>query len=67
VDDNVRMQFEMQKFWEGDGWKHQASPSSSCQHCYCLHEPPSTWRPLPHAKCCKCGDVRLQGGMVICG
>jgi hypothetical protein len=37
-----------------------------CQHCYCLDAPPQTDRPLPHARCCKCGDVRVKSGVFIC-
>jgi hypothetical protein len=31
---------------------------TACQHCYCQPVAASTWRPVPHARCCKCGDER---------
>ena len=35
-------------------------PAPVCNHCYCIDMPPSGERTKPHARCCKCSDVRLK-------
>lgn len=41
-----------------------AKPVWTCNHCYCSSGKQS---PVPHNKCCKCGDERVMAGVTtIC-
>ena len=58
---------DIERFWRGDGWKPSTLHPFQCQHCYCLNTPDSSVRPLPHKKCCKCGDERVVSGTITFG
>lgn len=40
------------------GTSHVCVPVATCRHCYCIDVSPSGERTRPHAKCCKCQDIR---------
>ena len=42
-------------------------PILACEHCYCVAVEVNTARPVPHKRCCKCGDVRAAGTFYISG
>lgn len=60
---NIGYQCSYCGMWVFTGYHTCGSQSpalSACQHCFCIDVPPSGERTRPHARCCKCADVRLK-------